>query len=106
MEMVPPDTNRRPSIAGQAIRLGGRTPAATSCRDEVLAALSVLSEGDGRKTFTVPEVYREMVVQGTSYAEPTVFKTMQRMKDLPIRPPYQRLERVGKEGFRLVEALV
>jgi hypothetical protein len=101
--MVPPDTNRRPSIAGQAIRLGGRARAATSCRDEVLVALSALAARSGRPTFTVREVYGEMTARDTPYAEPTVFKTMQRMKDLPVRPPYERLERVGREGFRLIE---
>jgi hypothetical protein len=99
--MVPPDTNRRPSIAGQAIRLGGRAPTAASCRDEVLASLSALGERSGRQTFTVREVYEEMVARGTAYAEPTVFKTMQRMKDTPARPPYERLGRVGRKGFRL-----
>jgi len=102
--MVPPDTNRRPSIAGQAIRLGSRTPAAASCRDEVLTALWALRERSGRQTFTVREVYGEMTARGTSYAEPTVFKTMQPMKDTPVRPPYERLERVGRTGFRLLPA--
>jgi hypothetical protein len=64
----------------------------------VLAALSALAQ----QTFTVREVYGEMTVRGTLYAEPTVFKAMQRMKETPVRPPYERLERVGREGFRLV----
>jgi hypothetical protein len=70
----------------------------------VLDAFRALAERSGR-AFTVREVYGEMTARGTSYAEPTVFKTMQRMKDSPARPPYQRLERVGREGFRLVEPL-
>ena len=41
--------------------------------------------------------------RGTIYAESTVFKTMQRMKEAPGRPPYTRLQRVGRQGFRLVE---
>lgn len=45
-----------------------------------------------------------MTARGTSYAEPTVFKTMQRMKDTPVRPPYERLERVGRAGLRLLPA--
>lgn len=102
VEMAPPDTNRRPSIAGQAIRLGGRAPAAASCRDEVLAALSALAERSGRQTFTVRQVYGERAARGTSYTEPFVFKTIQRMKEAPVRPPHERLERVGREGFRLV----
>jgi hypothetical protein len=40
-----------------------------------------------------------MVTAGTTYAESTVFKTMQRMKAPPTRPPYIRLERSGPEGF-------
>jgi hypothetical protein len=43
-----------------------------------------------------------MLATGTSYAETTVFKTMQRMKAPAERPPYTRLERVGREGFRLL----
>jgi hypothetical protein len=38
---------------------------------------------------------------GTSYVEATVSKAMQRMKELPPRPPYARLERIGRRGFRL-----
>ncbi len=37
---------------------------------------------------------------GTTYAESTVFKTMQRMK-APEGPAYTRLDRVGRQGFRL-----
>ena len=29
-------------------------------------------------------------------------RTMQHMKDSPVRPPYQHLERVGREGLRFV----
>jgi hypothetical protein len=46
-----------------------------------------------------------MTGYGTTYAERTVFKTMQRMKEPPTRPPYMRLERVDRQGFRLLEAL-
>lgn len=72
----------------RTFRLGGRAPTAASCRDEVvLAALSALGVRSSRQTFTVREVYREMAVQGTSYAEPAVFKTMQRMKEgRSVRP--------------------
>jgi hypothetical protein len=42
---------------------------------------------------------------GTGYAESTVFKTMQRMKDDPKRPPTVRLERSGTEGFRIAESV-
>jgi hypothetical protein len=59
--------------------------------------------------FTVRGVYVEMMGGGTRYAESTVFKTMQRMKDDPKmkdgpkRPPTVRLESSGTEGFRIAE---
>lgn len=102
MEMVPPDTNRRSSFAGQRFRLGGRRPAARSCPDEVVAALSGLAILDGKQVFTVREVYEQMLTTGTSYTESTVFKTMQRMKAPPARPPYVQLERVATGGFQLI----
>lgn len=104
--MMPPDTNRSPSFAGRWLRLGGRKRAASSCRDEVVAALAALSAGDGGRAFTVRRVYADMLARGTAYAEPTVFKTMQRMKEPAARPPYARLERVGREGFRLMTVSV
>lgn len=51
--------------------------------------------------FTVREVFPEMLQAGTRYAESTVLTTMQRMKEPPQRPPFIRLERAGREGFRL-----
>ena len=51
--------------------------------------------------FTVRDINAEMVAAGTQYAESTVFRTVQRMKASPVRPPYARLEPVGREGFRL-----
>lgn len=66
--------------------LGGRQPAARSCRDEVLDALHELSTGNGKQVFTVREVYAEMVARGTAYAEATVFKTMKRMNASSARP--------------------
>ena len=51
--------------------------------------------------FTVRDVYAEMVSVGTHCSESTVFKTMQRMKEMPKRPPLVRLERAGSEGLRL-----
>ena len=56
---------------------------------------------EGREVFTVREVYAEMVARGTAYVESTAYITMQRMKEPAVRPPYERLERVGREGFRL-----
>ena len=99
--MVPPDTNRSPNVPGREIQLGGRKPSASSCRDEVVAALSALAARDTRSLFTVRNVYTEMVAGGTRYAESTVFKTMQRMKEPAVRPPYTRLERIAREGFRI-----
>jgi hypothetical protein len=55
----------------------------------------------GARVFTVRDVYTAMVAAGTRYVEPTVFKTMQRMKAPPERPPFIRLEPAGREGFRL-----
>jgi len=64
-----------------------------------LGGLAALSE---KQAFTVREVYGQMMATGTSYAESTVFKTMQRMKNIPSRPPYTRLSRVGRDGFSLI----
>jgi len=101
VEVMPPHTNRGPSFPGSAIRLGGRKPAASSCRDEVLVAMAALSGRNGRGVFTVSEVYAEMRARRTPYVESTVFKTMQRMKKEPARPPYVSLDRAGKRGFQL-----
>ena len=76
VEMVPPDTNRGPSVAGREIRLGGRKPSASSCRDEVVAALCALTAPDTRSLITVREVYTEMVAGGTRYAESTVLRQL------------------------------
>jgi quinol monooxygenase YgiN len=70
----------------------------------VSAAVVVLHERNNRDTFTVREVYAEMQAGGTGYAEPTVSKAMQRMKEMPVRPPYVQLERAGRGGFRLIQA--
>jgi hypothetical protein len=105
VEVVPPDTNRRSSFAGQRFGLSRRRPAASSCRDEVVAALAGLTGPDEEPVFTAREVYAEMLVAGTSYVESTVSKTMQRMKDPATRPPYVQLERVGSSGFRLLGVL-
>ena len=103
--MVPPDTNRGPSFAGQPVRVSGRKLAAGSCRDEVVTALQVLKVRTGCQVFTVGDVYGEMVSAGTRYAESTVFKTMQRMKTPADRPPYVRLVRAGRKGFRLASEI-
>ena len=71
--MKPPDTNRGTSVHGQVIRLGGRKPAESSCRDEVAAALSALIARDGRAVFTVSEVYAEMVAAVQAWAGSSVY---------------------------------
>ena len=103
MERMVPDTNQSPSLAGRPIRLGRRKFSSPTCRNEVLTAMTALLErSDEREVFTVREVYAEMVAQGTAYAESTAYITMQRMKQPAVRPPYARLERVGRKGFRMV----
>lgn len=82
-KVMPRHTNRGASVPGGWVRLAGRKPAQGSCRDEVAAALSTLSARDGSET--------------------TVFKTMQRMKGAPKRPPMIQLERAGGEGFRIAD---
>jgi hypothetical protein len=105
VEVLPPDTNRGPTFPGRQFRLGFRRPALSTCRDEVLAAITSLSGAPRKQVFTVREVFDRMAECGTTYAEGTVFKTMQRMKEPPTRPPYMRLERVDRQGFRLLEPL-
>lgn len=73
--------------------------AGNSCRDEVVSALVALSSRNEKQAFTVREVYAEMLAHGTLYAETTVFKTMQRMKDPSPRRPFVSLQRVGRHGF-------
>jgi hypothetical protein len=97
---MPPDTNRGPSVAGGWVRLGGRKPPEASCQDEVAEAVSELGRGRGGEVFTVREVYAAMVAAGTQYREPTVFKTMQRMKAPAGRAPWIVLEQTGA-GFRV-----
>ena len=101
---MPPNTNRGPSVGGSWIRLGGRKVAGRSCRDEVVAALHALHARTGTQVFTARDVYAEMVAAGTGYAESTVFKTMQRMKQAPKRPPTVQLERAEPDGYRVVDA--
>ena len=91
--MLPPDTNRGPSVGGGWIRLGARRLAGGSCRDEVAAAIQALAARTGVQLFTVRDVYAKMLATGTRYRESTVFKTMQRMKAPPERPPFMRLDR-------------
>ena len=47
-----------------------------------------------------------MVAIGTGYAESTVFKPMQRMTEAPKGRPSVQLERMDREGFRIVAAEV
>lgn len=101
---MPPNTNLGPSFSGHGFRLGGRKSALPTCRDEVLAAMGSLGARTGTEVFTACEVFAEMASAGTEYAEATVFKTMQSTREAPARPPYTRLERIAKEGFRLASA--
>jgi len=41
VEVMPPNTNRGPAVAGGWVRLGGRRPVEANCRDEVAASLGV-----------------------------------------------------------------
>jgi hypothetical protein len=99
-EVMPPDTNRGPTVPGGWVRLGGRKPAEASCRDEVAVALAALCDRTDQQVFTVGAVYAEMLAAGTRYAESTVFKTMQRMKSPADRAPWIVLEQTGA-GFRV-----
>jgi hypothetical protein len=101
---MPPDTNRGPTVPGDWVRLGGRKLSRPICRDEVAAALVELRVRTGQQEFTVREVYNQMLLTGTVYAESTVFKTIQRMKAPPLRPPFLRLERAAGDAFRLAVA--
>jgi hypothetical protein len=102
VEVPPQYTNHVLSFPGRQVRLGFRKPVLSTCRDEVLAALTTLSAESGKEAFTVREVFDKMAEVGSTYAVGTVFKTMQRMKEPPTRPPYTCLERVDRQGFRLV----
>jgi Fe2+ or Zn2+ uptake regulation protein len=101
---MPPDPNLG-LLPGHTARLGKRRRRTANCRDEVIAALHVLVAQHGDRPFLAHEVYTQMVAQGTSYAEPTVYNAMQRMKVPDPRLPDVLLERAGKSGFRLVCAL-
>jgi hypothetical protein len=59
----------------------------STCRDEVLGAITSLSVKSCKQQFMVRQVFDEMTGSGTAYAEGTVFKTMQPMKRPPTRPP-------------------
>lgn len=74
--------------------------AASTCRQEVVAAFFRLAGRSRTDVFTDGQVYAKMVSQGTKYSKSAVLKTMQRMKETPSRSPYVQLERVGATGFR------
>jgi hypothetical protein len=56
----------------------------------------------GEEIFTVATVVTEMANHGTRYKESAVYKTMQRMKKAGPVAGRAALERVGRQGFRLV----
>jgi len=101
VELMPPYPNFGSTLPGHWRRLGVRKRRTANCRDEVLVALQSLIEQYGDRAFPVSEVYAEMVSAGTTYAQLTAYKAMQRMKVADPRLPGVRLERVGREGFRL-----
>jgi hypothetical protein len=74
-----------------------------SCRDQIVAAIQALEWRTGAQVFTARDVYPEIAAAGTRYAESTVFKTMQRLREPPTRQPLVRLERSGGGGFRIAE---
>ena len=82
MEVVPPHTNRGPSIAGQPMFVRARKKVELTCRDEVLSAIAALSRQDGGTIFNAHEVYAEMVTRKTKYPRNTVFTTMRRMTEV------------------------
>lgn len=104
---MPPYPNfGRPLLPGlRWAHLGQRKRRTANCRDEVLSALQRLIVRHGDRAFPVSEVYDEMVGAGTSYAKLTVYKAMQRMKTSDPRLPAVQLERVGREGFRLIPSV-
>lgn len=71
-----------------------------------MAALHALRARTGTQVFTVRDAYSEMVAAGNGYAESTVLKTMQRMKETPKRLPTVQLERAEPDGFRITDAYV
>jgi hypothetical protein len=101
VEFLPPNPKPGPTIKGDVIPLTRRKRTLPNCRDEVLAALKTLIAEHGDRPFPVREVYARMREVGTSYAELTVYKAMQQMKRPDPRLPDIKLERIGREGFRL-----
>jgi hypothetical protein len=59
----------------------------STCRREIAAALVGLTERTGEGAFTGGQIYAEMVSAGTEYSKSAVLKTLQRMKEAPIRAP-------------------
>ena len=69
--MVPPETNRGRTVAGDWVCRGVRKPAQAGYRDEAPIALAALLDRSGQQVFTVRKVYAEMLAAGTPYAELT-----------------------------------
>lgn len=87
--------------AGEIVLTRKRT--LPNCRDEVLTALETLIADHGNRPFPRHVVYARMLELGTSYAELTAYTAMQRMKLPDPRLPGIQLERVGRQGFRLIK---
>jgi len=102
VEVTPPHTNTLVTVAGPVMYLGRRSPSAPTCRNDVLAAIGRLIEQTGEEVFTVAAVFTEMTNHGSTYKETAVYKTMQRMKNRSPIAGRATLERVGRQGFRLL----
>ena len=103
MELTGTNPKNGPATSTSDFSLATRKRTLPNCRDEIVTALESLIAEHGHRSFLVREVYERMVAIGTSYAELTVYKAMQRMKLSDPRLPGIRLERVGAGGFRLIK---
>ncbi|MBA3618256.1 MAG: hypothetical protein H0W56_01400 [Acidothermales bacterium] len=99
---MPPHTNTGVTVTGPVLYVGRRRPPTPTCRDEVLSAIGRLIERTGEEVFTVAAVFTEMTNHGSRYKETAVYKTMQRMKNRSPIAGRATLERVGRQGFRLL----
>ncbi len=105
MEVILTNPKNGPAVATSDFSLSTRRRTLPNCRDEIVTALESLIAEHGYRPFLVREVYERMAALGTSYAELTVYKAMQRMKLPDPRLPGLRLERVDTAGFRLIKTI-
>jgi hypothetical protein len=78
-------------IKGQLIRGELRKRTQPNRRDKVITASEDLIEKHGDRAFGMREVYERLLETGTSYAELTAYKAMERMKQFDPRRPDVRL---------------